>query len=165
MDLDSHGGDSYGDIPPDFQSPLSPAPYTNHVETNLATLAGAAGEEAANMMGEDVNLASSDIPTMPLDVNPVPSPIAVGSRRGHKKKSEKEREEFWSRRPNWLPEGWEMDVRIRKDGATAGIRDRGFRPSVAIGEEKEEEGEGVEKKKGSKRASTPQLQHEKKWKG
>lgn len=44
----------------------------------------------------------------------------------------------------------------------------GFRPSVATGEEKEKEGEGkgegVEKKKGSERASTPQLLHEKKWK-
>ena len=124
MDLDSHGEDSYGDIPPGFQSPLSLAPYTNYVETNLATLAGVAGEEVANMMGEDVNPAPSNIPTMPSDVNPAPSPIAVGLRRGRKKKSEKEREEFWSKRPNWLPEGWEMDVRLRKDGATAGIRDR-----------------------------------------
>ncbi|KAJ8630514.1 hypothetical protein MRB53_023837 [Persea americana] len=124
MDLDSHGEDSYGDIPPGFQSPLSLAPYTNYVETNLATLAGVAGEEVANMMGEDVNLAPSNIPTMPSDVNSAPSPIAVGLRRGRKKKSEKEREEFWSRRPDWLPEGWEMDVRLRKDGATAGIRDR-----------------------------------------
>ncbi|RWR85222.1 methyl-CpG-binding domain-containing protein 5 isoform X3 [Cinnamomum micranthum f. kanehirae] len=110
MDLDSHGGNSYGDIPRGFQSPSSPAPYTNHVETNLAILARVASEEVANMMGEDVN--------------PAPSPVAVGLRRGRKKKSEKEREEFWSRRPDWLPEGWEMDVRLRKDGATAGIRDR-----------------------------------------
>ncbi|XXG54583.1 hypothetical protein AAC387_Pa03g2426 [Persea americana] len=48
----------------------------------------------------------------------------MGSRRGRKRKTEEERDEFWSQRPDWLPEGWTMNVNVRKDGATAGIRDR-----------------------------------------
>ncbi|KAJ8636742.1 hypothetical protein MRB53_011009 [Persea americana] len=48
----------------------------------------------------------------------------MGSRRERKRKTEEERDEFWSQRPDWLPEGWTMNVKVRNDGTTASIRDR-----------------------------------------
>ncbi|RWR76729.1 Methyl-CpG-binding domain-containing protein 6 [Cinnamomum micranthum f. kanehirae] len=67
---------------------------------------------------------------MPSEVNPAPLPATMGSRRGRRKKTEEELDEFWSQRPDWLPEGWTMHVKVRKDGATAGIRDRYFYEST-----------------------------------
>ncbi|XXG54599.1 hypothetical protein AAC387_Pa03g2439 [Persea americana] len=116
-------------------------------KTDIATLAGAMGEEAlvvaeeecqsnipdiapfaAAAGDEDVEVAveerQSIIPAMPSRVNTTPSPVTVGSKRGRKKKTKEEQEEFYSQRPDWLPEGWRMEVKVRKDGATSGIRDR-----------------------------------------
>ncbi|RWR76730.1 serine/arginine-rich SC35-like protein splicing factor SCL30 [Cinnamomum micranthum f. kanehirae] len=92
-------------------------------ETNIATLTAAAGEEAVEVAAEEYQ---SIIPAMPSRVNTTPSPATAGSKRGRKKKTKEEREEFYSRRPDWLPEGWRMEVKVRKDGATSGIRDRYF---------------------------------------
>ena len=91
------------------------------METNIATLGGAICKEAEEVVREE---CESNIFAMPSKVNPAPLPATMGSRRGRKRKTEEERDEFWSQRPDWLPEGWTMNVNVRKDGATAGIRDR-----------------------------------------
>ncbi|KAJ8636746.1 hypothetical protein MRB53_011013 [Persea americana] len=90
------------------------------VETNIATLGGAICKEAEDVVREE---CESNIFAMPSKVNPAPLPATMGSRRRLKRKTE-ERDELWSQRPDWLPEGWTMNVKVWKDGATAGIRDR-----------------------------------------
>lgn len=52
-----------------------------------------------------------------------------GSRRGRKRKSDVERESFYSRRPDWLPEGWTTQAVPRKKGVSGakGMHDRVIR--------------------------------------
>ncbi|XXG54592.1 hypothetical protein AAC387_Pa03g2432 [Persea americana] len=90
-------------------------------ETNIAPFAASAGEETVEVAAEE---HQSIIPAMPSRVNTTPLPSTIGSKRGRKKKTKEEQEEFYSQRPDWLPEGWRMEVKVRKDGATSGIRDR-----------------------------------------
>ncbi|KAJ8636737.1 hypothetical protein MRB53_011004 [Persea americana] len=109
---------------------MSSPPTLNHVGKLLpsfkSTLGGAICKEAEEVVREE---CESNIFAMPSKVNPAPLPTTMGSRRGRKRKTEEERDEFWSQRPDWLPEGWTMNVKVRKDGATAGIRDRNSKPT------------------------------------
>ncbi|RWR76313.1 Methyl-CpG-binding domain-containing protein 6 [Cinnamomum micranthum f. kanehirae] len=113
--------DSYDQILLEFQRSSATNLDSTPMETNVAKLPTATNGEVVEVLGED---PQSDITAITSRVSPAPSPPLTRSRRGRRKKTEEERERFWSRRPNWLPEGWTVEVKVRKNGATKGIRDR-----------------------------------------
>ena len=113
--------DSYDQILLEFQRSSATNLDSTPMETNVAKLPTATDGEVVEVSGEDPQL---DILAIASGVSPAPSPPMTRSRRGRRKKTEEERERFWSRRPNWLPKDWTTEVKVRKNGTTKGIRDR-----------------------------------------
>ncbi|XXG53774.1 hypothetical protein AAC387_Pa03g1815 [Persea americana] len=113
--------DSYDQILLEFQRSSATNLDSTPMETNVAKLPTTTDGEVVEVSGEDPQL---DILAIASGVSPAPSPPMTRSRRGRRKKTEEERERFWSRRPNWLPKDWTTEVKVRKNGTTKGIRDR-----------------------------------------
>ncbi|XXG54609.1 hypothetical protein AAC387_Pa03g2446 [Persea americana] len=59
-----------------------------------------------------------DIPTSPSEAITTQPAKTRPSRKGRKKHTEE------SQRPDWLPEGWTSRVEVRRNGASAGAKDR-----------------------------------------
>ncbi|KAJ8636751.1 hypothetical protein MRB53_011018 [Persea americana] len=136
--------ESYAEILLGLRRCFPPEPFAVPGETNGNTVSVAAAVEAvaalwkARRSGVSPPLEASAALLQPQVTDPELSvverassgdveertPGTAGSRRGRKRKTEEEQEEFWSRRPDWLPEGWTTEVKVRTNGATAGMRDR-----------------------------------------
>ena len=139
--------ESYAEILLGLRRCFPPEPFAVPGETNGNTVSVAAAVEAvaalwkARRSGVSPPLEASAALLQPqvtdLELSVVErassgdveerTPGTAGSRRGRKRKTEEEQEEFWSRRPDWLPEGWTTEVKVRTNGATAGMRDRVIR--------------------------------------
>lgn len=138
--------DSYAEILLGLRRCFPPEPDAAVREINAKILAAAAAREAMVADGKErrsgvsplseASAATLQLTDLELPVaeradsgnGEVRVPETGGSRRGRKRRTDQEQEEYWSRRPDWLPEGWTAEVKVRANGATAGTRDRVIRP-------------------------------------
>lgn len=101
----------------DYLSCIEWKPVATSGEADPTAQAGAPVGEAGEALREERQVGDLSVAS---EVSAAPSAAAGGAERGRKRNAE----EFRTRRPDWLPEGWTTDYKTRATGASKDARDR-----------------------------------------